>query len=125
MGQGSFCDDSRQHVVDAQAGLCGNGDRLERIQPQIRIDLLAHALDVRGRQIDLVDHRQKLQIIIQGQIEVGDRLRLNPLGSIDNNQRAFAGHEGTPHFVRKIDMPRGVDEIQQIVLTVRRHGRRA
>ena len=46
-------------------------------------------------------------------------MRLDPLRSIDNDQCAFASHEGSPHFVRKIDMPRGVDEIQQIVLTVR------
>ena len=111
--------DSCEHVVNALAGLGGNGDRLERIQPQIRVDLLAHALDVRGRQIDLIDHRQQFQIIIQGQVEVGDRLRLDPLGSIDHNQRAFAGHEGTPHFVRKIDVPGRVDEIQQVVLAVR------
>ena len=61
----------------------------------------------------------KLQIIIQGQIEVGDRLRLDPLRGIDDDQRTFASHEGAPHFVRKIDVPRGVDEIQQIVLPVR------
>ena len=118
LGRGQLLDDAREHVVDAEAGLGGDGNRLERIEPQIGVDLLADALDVGGRQIDLVDDRQKRQIVVQGQIEVGDRLGLDALRSIDDDQRAFASHERTPHLVREIDVARGVDQVQQIVLAV-------
>ena len=78
-GRWQFLDDAGQHVFDADAGLGGNRDRLKRIQPQFRIDLLTRPVDVRGREIDLVDHRQQFQIVFQGQVKVGNRLGLDPL----------------------------------------------
>ncbi len=118
-GRGSFSTMPAKHVFNADAGLCGNGNRRERIEPQIRIDLLAHPVNVGGRQIDLIDHRQQFQIVFQGQIEVGNRLRFDPLRRIDDDQRTFARHQRTPHFVRKINVARRIDQIQQIVLAVR------
>ena len=119
LGARQMLDDARQHVVNAETRLGGNGNRRKGIEPQIRINLLAHPFDVGGRKIDLVDHRQKFQIVFQGQIEIGDRLRLDALRSIDDHQRTLARHQGTPNLVRKIDVAGSVDQVQQIVLTVR------
>ena len=62
-------------------GRCEN--RLERIQAEVFIDLLAYALRIGSRQVDLVNHRHDLQIVLERQVEVGDRLRFDPLGSVD------------------------------------------
>ncbi len=118
LGARQLLDDSRQHVLNADAGLGRDGDRRERIEPQVLIDLFTHPLDIGGGQIDLVDYRQQFQVVIQRQVEVGDRLRLDALGGIDDDQRAVARQERAPHLVRKIDMPRGVDQVQLIVLPV-------
>ena len=85
LGTGQFLDDAREDVFNAVASLCGNRDRRKRIEPQIRINLLAHSFHVRGREVDLVDHRQQFQIVFQGQVEVGHRLRFDSLRSVDDN----------------------------------------
>ncbi len=118
LGARQLLDDSREHVLNPQTGLGRDGDGRERIEPQVLFDLLAHPLDIGGGQIDLVDYGQQFQVVIQGQVEVGDRLRLDALGGIHDNHGAVARQERAPHLVRKIDVPRGVDQVQLIVLPV-------
>ena len=72
-------DDAFQHLVDAQSLLGGNRDCVERIEAEVLVDLLAHPLHVRRGQVDLVDDRQELEIVLEREVEVGDRLRLHPL----------------------------------------------
>ena len=47
-------------------------------------------------------------------IDVGERLRLNPLGRIHDEQRAFARGKAARHFIGKVHMARCVHEVQLI-----------
>ena len=69
----------------AETGIAANGSspRSFSISSRARVD-------VRGRQVDLVYHRQQLKIIAERQVEIGDRLRLDALRGIDDDQRAVA-----------------------------------
>ena len=75
-------------------------------------------LRIGGRQIDLVHHRQDLQIVLHGQVGVGQSLGLHALGGIHHQDRAFAGRQRTGNLRVEVHMTRGIDEVQLVVLTV-------
>ena len=77
-----------------------------------------YPIDVRGRQIDLVDNRNYFQIVFHGEIQIGQRLGFDSLTGIDYQQGAFAGGERAGYFIGKIHMSRGVDEIQEVGLPI-------
>lgn len=52
-------------------------------------------LHVRGQEVDLVDHRDDLQVVFHGQIEIGQGLGLDPLGGVDEEEDPFTGGQGT------------------------------
>jgi hypothetical protein len=51
-------------------------------------------------------------------IDVGEGLRLDPLAGIDDQERAFAGGQGSAHLVGKIDMARRVHQVEDIGFAV-------
>ena len=97
------------------------------IQTEVFRDLLAGLFDIRRGQIDLVDHRDQIQIVLERQIEVGDRLGFDTLRCIDQQQGTLTGHERSADLVREVDMAGSVDQIETIPLAVlgiveQRHG---
>ena len=110
-----------QHRLDTDALLGRDRDGGERVESEILIDLLADTLDIRRRQIDLVDHWQQIEIVLEREVQVGDGLRLHPLGRVDDNNRPVAGHQRATHLVGEVDVARGIDEVELVALTTRRH----
>ena len=55
---------------------------------------------------------------VDGEIGIGERLRLNALTGIDQKQRAFTGGQAAAHFVGEIDVARRVHQVQCIGLAV-------
>ena len=53
--------------------------RLRAVELERRLDLLRGGVDVRAGQVDLVEHGQHAQLVAQGELHVGDRLRLDAL----------------------------------------------
>ena len=87
--------------------LLGAGqDRIGGVQADHLLDLLADALRLGRREIDLVDDRNDFEIVVQRQVGVGERLRFHALRGIDHQQRAFAGLQAAGHFVGEIDVAR-------------------
>src|SRR5262249_39982715 len=70
-------DDRFQNLVYPRALLGAGQYRFRRVQPDYRLDLFADALGLRGRQIDFVDDRNDLQVVVQRKVGVGERLRLH------------------------------------------------
>ena len=89
-----------------------------RIQAQLRVDLLDHPLDVRRGKIDFVDDRDDRQVVLHREVEVGERLRLDALGGVDQKQHPFAGGERPRHLVGEIDVARRVDQVQGVAPAV-------
>ena len=56
--------------------------------------------------------------MLQGQIGVGQRLGLDALGRIHNEQRALAGSQRTGYFVIEVYVARGVDQVHAVGLAV-------
>jgi hypothetical protein len=51
-------------------------------------------------------------------MRVGYRLRLDALGCVDEEERAFAGLHGLFDLVAEVDVSRRVDQVEEIILTV-------
>ncbi len=79
---------------------------------------LDHAVRIRGRQVDLVQHRHDGDALLDRRVAIGDRLRLDPLRCVDDQQRAFAGRERARNLVSEIDVSRRVDQIELVDLAV-------
>ena len=84
------------------------------------LDLLLHLVDVGGGQVDLVDHRHDLMVVLDRLVDVGQGLRLDALGGVDDQQRALAGGEAAAHLIGEIDMAGRVHQVEDVVLPVLR-----
>ena len=56
--------------------------------------------------------------MIERQIGVGQRLRLNPLGCVNDKDGAFAGRQTARHLIGKINVTGGINQIQVIFSAV-------
>ena len=67
-------------------------------QPMMWASSAAYFSGLRGRQVDLVEHRDDVEVVLQRQVEVGQGLRLDALRRVDEQHRALTGGQasGTP-----------------------------
>ncbi len=56
--------------------------------------------------------------MFEGQIHVGQGLGLHPLAGVDQQQGALAGGQRSGYLVGEIDMSRGIDQVQDVRLSV-------
>ena len=90
------------------------------VQADDVLDLFRHPVRVGRRQVDLVQHRDHLDAEVDRGVAVGHRLRFHALRGIDHQQRAFAGGQRARHFVGKVDVAGGIDQVQAVDLAVLR-----
>ena len=92
------------------------------------LDLLLDARRIRRGQVDLVDDRHDLQPRIDGEVGVAERLRLDTLRRIHDQQRALARGKRARDLIIEVHMPGRVDQIHLVGLSVIRlvfHAHRA
>ena len=70
-----------------------------RVEADHVFDLLPHALRLGRRKIDFVDDREDGQVVVDGEIAVGQRLGLDTLRGIDDEDRPFARGKAARDFV--------------------------
>ena len=70
-------------------------------------------------QVHFVQNGDYFQVVVNRLIEIGDCLGLNALSRIHNQQSSFAGCNRTRNFVRKIDMTRGVYQVQMVFFALK------
>ena len=71
-----------------------------------------------GGQVDLVDHRHDLVVMLDRLVDVCERLRFHALRRIHHQQRAFARGKAAAHFIGEVDVARRVHQVQLIGLAV-------
>ena len=79
------------------------------------VDLPARLLGLRAGQIDLVDDRDDLEAVLDRQIGVGQRLRLDALRRVHQQQRALARRQRPRDLVREVDVARRVDQVEDVL----------
>ncbi len=83
-----------------------------------RVDLVADAVGLGAREVDLVEHRHELETGVDGEVGVGERLGLDALSGIDHQQGALARRERTRHLIAEVDVTGRVDQVQLVGLAV-------
>jgi hypothetical protein len=73
-------------------------------------------------QVDLVQHGNDREVVVEREVEVRQRLRLDSLGGVDEQERALARGERAGHLVGEVDVARGVDHVERVGLTLERPG---
>ena len=81
--------DGFENFFDADPHLGAGINRFLRRDGENFLELFVHRRDVGIRQIDLVDDRYDREALFVREMHVRDRLRLDALRGIDNEQRAF------------------------------------
>ena len=110
--------DALKDVVDAHAGLGRAGNRVRRVDADHVLDFLGGRIGVRALKVHLVEDGEHGHAEVDGGVAVRNRLGLDALRSVDDEQRAFARGERTAHFIGEVDVPRSVDEVEFVDLAV-------
>ena len=105
-----------EQLLDADAGLRADPQHVARVAADDVRDLRGVAVGVRGRQVDLVEDRDDRQVLLERQVEVRQRLRLDALRGVDQQHRTLARLQRAAHLVGEVDVPGGVDEVQDDLL---------
>ena len=85
------------------------------------LDLAGVALGVGGRQVDLVERGDDLEVVLEGQEAVGQRLCLDALRRVDEQDDALARRQRARHLVAEVDVARRVDQVDHVVAVVQPH----
>ena len=111
-------DDRLQHALDVEAGLGRDRHGVGGVEADHILDLLLDAVRLGGRQVDLVEDRHDLVVGVERLVDVGQRLRLDALAGVDDEQRALAGREAARDLVGEVDVARRVHQVQRVDLAV-------
>ena len=90
--------------------MCLNADHI--------FDFISDTLGIRTGQVDLVDHRKDIQIVVQRQIYIGKGLRLDTLCGIHHQDGAVTCRQAAAHFIIKVHMAGRIDQVEYIFVSI-------
>ena len=76
-------------------------DGLDGVEPDDFLDFLPNAFRVRRGQVDLVDDRDDFVVVLDRLVDIGQGLRFDALGGVDDQERAFARGEDCARLRRR------------------------
>ena len=119
-GRGNIAHYRLKHLLNIKSRLCRDRGTSLRGNSYLILDLLSYSVGVCARQVDLIDNGDDLKICIYRKICVCKRLRLYSLRCVNDEQCTVARVERARHLVVKVNVTGGVDEVEDVGLTVRR-----
>ena len=114
-------DDRVEHGLDPEAGLGRDAEDVLGVVADQVGDLGGGAVGIGLRQVDLVHERDDLEVVLDREIRVRQRLRLDPLRCVDDEQRPLAGLQRARHLVREVHVTGRVDQVQLVPLPEHAH----
>ncbi len=88
-------------------------------------DLLGPPLRLGAGEVNLVEHRDDLEPGVQRQEKIGQGLGLDSLGGVHHQDGPLAGIERAGDLVGEVHVPRGVDQVEFVLLAIARLVRHA
>ena len=113
-GSGNAIDDGIEQFFDPQTGFGTGFECVGTVESDSLLYLLFDTIRFGGGEVDFVDDGNEFEIILEGDVDIGDSLCFDALGSIDDQQCAFTRCERAAHFIGKIDMTRSVDQVEGV-----------
>ncbi len=114
-GRGDALDRGVEQFGDAFAGLGTDAQDVAGRDAEHLLDLRRVAVGVGSRQVDLVEGGHDLQVVLDGQVAVGQRLGLDALGRVHQQDHALAA-ASERDLVAEVDVSGGVDQVEDVVL---------
>ena len=97
-----------QYVIDPDPIFCGNQRCVLGFNSNHILNLVFNPFRICTWQIDLVDHRKNLEIMIQCQIYICQCLRFNSLSRIHHKNCPVAGRKASADLIIEIHMSRRI-----------------
>ena len=94
-------DDRVEEVGDALPCLGRDAQHLVRRDAEHPLDLTGDPVGLRRGQVDLVHDCHDREVVLERQVTVGQRLRLDALRGVDQEHGALAGREAARYLVPK------------------------
>src|ERR1019366_4977412 len=116
--RGDALDHRPQQLGDPLAGLRRDPKDPRSIDAEDLLDLGCVAVGISGGQVDLVKGGDDLEVVVDRLVGVRERLCLDALACIDEQHRSLAGSERPRDLVAKVDVPRRVDQVQDVPFEV-------
>ncbi len=116
LGRGDALDDRIEHLVDVDARLRRDPDNVCGIASEKLGHLAGGTVGVGGGQIDLVHDGDDLEVVLDREIRVRERLRLDPLRGVDDQHGPLARLERPGDLVGEVHVPGGVDQVELMSL---------
>ena len=110
--------DRLQQRMDPLPRLGGNGKRLLLRDRKDLFQLFTAHFHIRRRKVDLVDDGDDRQIVLHCHVHVGNGLRLNALRGIDHQHGTVTGGKRPAHFVSKVHVTRGINQVQLVCFAI-------
>ena len=118
IGRRDALDDRVEQVGHAFAGLGRHADDLVGRDAEDRLDLAGVPVGIGRREVDLVQRGDDLEIVLERQVAVGERLGLDALGGVDDEHDTLAGGEAAADLVAEVDVAGRVDQVEDVALPV-------
>ena len=112
--------DPLEQLADADPLFGADQQDVVGVDAQEIHELLAAPLGLGARQVDLVEDRDDLEPGVERQEQIRQRLRLDALRRVDDQDRALARRQRARHFVGEVDVTRRVDQVELVRHAVRR-----
>ena len=109
-------DDRVEHLIDVDARLGRDADDVGSIAAEELRHLVRSTVGVGGGEVDLVHDRHDLEVVLDREVGVCERLRLDSLRRVDHEHGPFAGLERARDLVGEVDVPGRVDQVQLMAL---------
>src|SRR3989344_1669114 len=115
------CDYCFNDLVYVFASFSGSKNNLIVSKTKRVFDLYRNLFWRRVGQVYLIDDGNKHQIMLHRELYIRQCLRLDALGCVHYENRAFAGSQRSRDLVGKIHVPWGINEIQLIAIVIHAH----
>ncbi len=115
-GCGHFVHDGVQHLLYAHAGAGTHAEHVLRLAAQKVAHLVLHQVRLGAVHVNLVEHGNNLQPMVDSLVQITNGLCLNTLRSIHHQQRALAGGNGTGHLITEVHVSWRVNQVEPIRL---------
>ena len=105
-------DNRLQQLVNADARFSGAFDDFVGINTKHLMHFFGDFVDACMHQVNFIDDRNDLEIVIHGSVRVRHCLCFDPLKRVDEQQCSFATRQGTRDFVLKVNVAGSIDQVQ-------------
>ncbi len=120
-------DNGFKNLLDADSRLGGSRDALLGRDAQDFLKLLLALRHVGGRKVDLVKHRDDLEILLLRKVEIRHRLGLDALCRVHHQNRTLTRGKSAGDLVGEVDVAGGIEEVELVGFAILRlvaHGDR-